>query len=709
MRHSDGVGEAVEQWRDELAALGGRDPLLSFRDLKVGTLDLAAAEPEARQRLVDGEPVMLSKLFPHEPLRSSALRSTRAIRDKSRELYEERGINVGLLAVGIATWSNPFVAHRPTAPVLLRTAAVVAQDPAETDFVIHVADDPVINPVLLHALDTQVGLRFQANDLRDHSGQLKYPTVVERLREFAPAHVVDGFSIAHRAVLATFAMEPLLLSRDIEDLGGELAGHDVVAALAGDTKARQAISVAAARVPPEYLAFDTDSSQYEVLSATAGGSSLLVDSPPGTGRTQTVAGIVAELVGRGQRVLVVSHKRATVTDLTARLRSAGLDDLVLDTGGMSPADAVQQVIGTARALREAGPGGGVQPENPQVVRVAEQLRTELDAYRDAMHRLREPDGSSAYDALVAIATADESIRTTVRISPSALDSPRSASELREQLREYADLEGLTLTEDASPWCGAHVPTQAVADSLATTVVGLRDSYVHQLRDAATRAAVEVGLAGPSTIDESIAVVELLTSVEATVATFGDGLWNEPIEELVAATSTKGARTQGENAPGFFARRRLRRRALDLAGASGRNQRDAVHSRLVAAREQLAAWRERSRDGKLPRTGQYLPQAVEAVKAVRRRLSVLADANPRTSDLAVLPFPEVARRLDALARDEVHLRALPRLTELETELNAAGLEPLLDDLRRRKVQPNRVERIFDYTRLASLLDHWRKTD
>ncbi len=68
------IGEAVVGWTDELAALGGRDPLLSYRDLKVGTLDLAAADPEARKRLLDGEPVPVSRLFPPEPLRTSALR-----------------------------------------------------------------------------------------------------------------------------------------------------------------------------------------------------------------------------------------------------------------------------------------------------------------------------------------------------------------------------------------------------------------------------------------------------------------------------------------------------------------------------------------------------------------------------------------------------------------------------------------------------------
>ncbi len=86
------VAEAADRWADDVARLGGRNTLLRFQDLKAGTLDVAAADPEARRRLVEGEPVLVSRLFPREPLRSSALRSARAIYLKVRELAEERGV-----------------------------------------------------------------------------------------------------------------------------------------------------------------------------------------------------------------------------------------------------------------------------------------------------------------------------------------------------------------------------------------------------------------------------------------------------------------------------------------------------------------------------------------------------------------------------------------------------------------------------------------
>ncbi|PZF83923.1 DUF4011 domain-containing protein [Jiangella anatolica] len=699
------VADAVERWSGELAALGGRDPLLSYRDLKVGTLDLAAAEPEARKQLLEGEPVLVSKLFPYEPLRTSALRSVRAIRDKSRELAEERGLAVCHLAVGIATWANPFAARRPTAPVMLRPAVVEARDPAETDFTITIADDPFVNPVLLWALDTQLGLRFATDDLRDPAGRLRYATVVERLREFAPPHVVDGFAIAHRAVLATFTTVPLALSRDLAALGVDLQGHDVVAALAGDPGALAAVARSGSPAELRYRVLDTDGEQDDVVAAAVGDGHLRVSAAPGTGRTQTVAALVAELVGRGQRVLVVGEKRAVLDDLVTRLDSVGLRDVVLDAGRTPAVAAVQQIAGTARRLRQARPGE-FEHITPGT---AAALAAELDAYRDAIHAIRQPWGSTAHEAMVLVATAQEFARTPARVDPDVLARAGSTAHVRLQLRDFANIEGLTLTESGSPWFGSDVPDIRAADALLGTVTELRERALPRLKNAATRAAVEVGLAGPNTVAECLETVDLLASVGRTVETLGAQIWDEPLGELAVATGDRAYRSAHGAGAGFLARRKLRKRLADLTGKAGRPDRSRQHEGLIAAERQLTIWRERSRDGKPPRTGPHLANAVDAAKGVRHALATLADGNPRTADLEDLSFADVAKRLDELIADSGHLRALPRLYELQAELSAAGLDDLIAELRRRGIGADQVEAVFDYAWYSSLLDLWRSTD
>jgi hypothetical protein len=670
------VSAAATAWARELAGLNGRDPLLHYRDLKVGTLDLAAADPDNRKRLLDGDPVPISRLFPHEPLRSSAMRTARAIRDSVRELAEERGVDACHLIVGVATWANPYAAHRPATPVLMRRATVTARDPAETDFIVEVSAQLQINPALLDAMDRQLGLRFSDEDLRDPDGELRYPSVVERLREFAPAHVVEGFSIAHRAVLARFAREPLTLAADVEALAGELEHHDAIAALAGDGEAARALRAAsgpAHRV--EHLVLRADSAQRDAVAAIAGGRNLYVQAPPGTGRTQTIANAVAELVALGQRVLVVGNKRVSLRDLAARLDGAGLDDVVVDTtSGTSSADLVAQIIGMAKRLdldhdelAESPPGSAPESSRPTG-------STSINDYLNALHQRREPWGVGVYSVLAALSTATAENRISTRFDERALQrlGVGSFEAMRVKLREFAQLGGLAAPSPDTVWGNADVPDTRAAEAVRDALGSLLRSTLPALKDTATRAAVEVGLAGPATLADALDTIDLLTSVDETLNVFGPQVWEATLDHLVAATADRRSRSAHGTRLGLVARRRLRLEVNDLlVEPDVQRDRSELHARLLGAREQRGIWQDRARDGRRPRTGEYLPVAQAAAAAVREQLATLAEAEPSVSALVDLSFADAAKRLAELDSAEADLLALPRLNELHAELVAGG--------------------------------------
>lgn len=706
------VAAAVNRWVSELAGLNGRDPLLHYRDLKVGTLDLASADPDHRTRLLDGEPVPVSRLFPHEPLRSTALRTARKIRDGARELAQEHGVESAHLVVGIATWANPYAAHRPAVPVLLRSASVVARDPAETDFVITISVAADVNPLLLEEMDRQLGLRFTIDDLRDPDGRLRYAGVVKRLREFAPPHVVDGFSIAHRAVLGRFAREPLAQAADVRGLADDLERNDVVAALAGDPDAAAALGKGVETAHrPDGLILETDPAQHDAVAAIVGGRNLRVMAPPGTGRTQTIAAAAAELAAAGRRVLVVSPKRASLQDLRRRLDSAGVGDLVADGSRRGAADALSSRI--ADAVTALGKGDAAdtraEPESPSPPSAG----SKVQEYLDSLHRRRDPWGTSAHELMAALTVARREVHTETRLAGETLQQLGSASfeALRAKISEYAQLGGLAANPEDSPWRAANVPTQENAEAVREALRSLRGSTLPALKDMATRAAVEVGLAGPSTAAEALATVDLLSGVSHTQSRFLPQLWDAPIGDYAAATAPRGKRSKGVGGP--IARRRLRLQVIDLLvpddDRPGRPDREELHAGLVAARDQLAAWREKSRDGRPPRTGEYLTAATAVAGAMRDQLATMASVDPGADGLVDLPFAEAIRRLDVYVEAEDELIALPRRSELRGELVAAGLEDLITELRHGPIAPDDAADALTFTWRASLLDLWRAQD
>ena len=68
-------------------------------------------------------------------------------------------------------------------------------------------------------------------------------------------------------------------------------------------------------VPPadEFLVLPADASQSYAINAAVGGADLVIDGPPGTGKSQTIANLIAALSARGQRVLFVAEKRGPST------------------------------------------------------------------------------------------------------------------------------------------------------------------------------------------------------------------------------------------------------------------------------------------------------------------------------------------------------------------------------------------------------------
>jgi transcription elongation GreA/GreB family factor len=78
------------------------------------------------------------------------------------------------------------------------------------------------------------------------------------------------------------------------------------------------------------LIFDADSSQHSAIIDVMSGKSLVVEGPPGTGKSQTITNIVAACLHAGKSVLFVAEKLAALQVVKSRLEMAGLDPFLLE-------------------------------------------------------------------------------------------------------------------------------------------------------------------------------------------------------------------------------------------------------------------------------------------------------------------------------------------------------------------------------------------
>lgn len=79
-----------------------------------------------------------------------------------------------------------------------------------------------------------------------------------------------------------------------------------------------------------YHVIDADPSQLAVIEDAKAGLNLVVEGPPGTGKSQTIVNLIAELMARGKSVLFVSNKMAALKVVKERLDKVGLGCFCLE-------------------------------------------------------------------------------------------------------------------------------------------------------------------------------------------------------------------------------------------------------------------------------------------------------------------------------------------------------------------------------------------
>ena len=78
------------------------------------------------------------------------------------------------------------------------------------------------------------------------------------------------------------------------------------------------------------LIYDADSSQHSAIIDALDGKNLVINGPPGTGKSQTITNIVATAMAQGKKVLFVSEKLAALEVVRRRLDAAGLGHFCLE-------------------------------------------------------------------------------------------------------------------------------------------------------------------------------------------------------------------------------------------------------------------------------------------------------------------------------------------------------------------------------------------
>lgn len=134
---------------------------------------------------------------------------------------------------------------------------------------------------------------------------------------------------------------------------------------------------------------DSDPTQDLAVLQSRTAPGLVVEGPPGTGKSQTIVNLVADAIGRKRSILIVCQKQAALDVVFKRLQREGLDDrlmLVRDESKDRRA-VIQAVRDQVTALFTNGAPSTVwMRQRNEVLERIKRLESQLNAHQDALHR-----------------------------------------------------------------------------------------------------------------------------------------------------------------------------------------------------------------------------------------------------------------------------------------------------------------------------------
>jgi hypothetical protein len=710
----EAVDKARQSWIRKLIDLSRRNNLLYYRSFKTGTLDLLPADAVGMAALLSGaESVPIGKLLPNGKDESV----TTLVRDIGRRAQanaEEKGLQTLFIALGMATWNASDGGRPADAPVLLFPVSLETK--GSHSFSINRAGAVQVNLVLLHVLDTQFGVKLSPDDLLPHlmgddeSERFDPAPLYAQLR--SQACDVPGFEVKPSAILGNFAFQKMAMVKDLQERANELAAHDIVAAIAGDQEARNAVSAPQQdldpkeldRVPPdnEFIVLDADSSQQCAIASVVAGQNAVIHGPPGTGKSQTIANLIATLAATGHRVLFVAEKRAALEVVRRRLSDLDLGHLTIDLHGadVSPRKVMQQVAAALDRVRNAVP-----TDSDKIHKQLVDRRVRLNGHVARLHSRHEPTGLSIFAMQGKLLRFGDKAQTVTRWRGEELRQlrPDVAERVCDLLEEAAGFESLFLGTDPSPWTGARLPDGAaverVLDLVARASTQTFPAFVASLHTLVQQSR----LSWPVSIGDAKELISLVAAVQATLDFYSREIYAQDQGSLLADLGP-GKSGGLSGAWAWLTRSAYRRARRDVRAlrTAGPVPVATLFAELEEAQRQTVEWKRHAADGSLP------CRVAEFVVHKKNGEGLFADVDalaPMISRKRIehLTVDELNALISRLAADGSTPQQIPKLFQIEEGLGAAGVAKLVAEIRDSKTQNRAWSRMFQFSWLASTLD------
>ncbi|MGB7968810.1 MAG: DUF3320 domain-containing protein [Methanobacterium sp.] len=257
------------------------------------------------------------------------------INQQSKSVLEEQGYNILYLALGFLEWTEnnePDNKHR--APLILIPVALERKKVRGSFKLVWTGEDIIPN------ISLQEKLLEQGIELPD----FEMPEQKEGIYHYFES-VDDAiepkkqWNVIYDIYLNFFSFTKFVMYKDLDPEsweGSSITENPIIQSLFDHSEDLDEPEFHEEDVDKKlksrdvYHVVDADSSQIAVIEESKSGKNMVVEGPPGTGKSQTIVNLISELIANDKSVLFVSEKMAALEVVKDRLDSIGLGEFCFE-------------------------------------------------------------------------------------------------------------------------------------------------------------------------------------------------------------------------------------------------------------------------------------------------------------------------------------------------------------------------------------------
>ena len=309
------------------------------------------------------------------------------INNQAKTMLQEQGYNILYLAIGFLEWNDKSKPKQKNkAPLVLIPVSMERKKVGES-FNLQWTGEDIQTNISLKAKLFEAGIELPRFEFK------RYGEVIDHYIASVRRSVsrMDGWQVNSDVALGFFSFTKFVMYNDLNPEAWEdnvdLTKNELIQAIFNPAKNdqesfREEDIDSQLEYQNMYQVLDADSSQIAAIQDVKAGRNLVVEGPPGTGKSQTIVNLIAELLAEGKSVLFVSEKMAALDVVKDRLTAVGLGKFVLELHSHKTR--------RKKFLKDLQKATNVRAQEPlnidQTIRKLETLRRQLDDYSQIIHR-----------------------------------------------------------------------------------------------------------------------------------------------------------------------------------------------------------------------------------------------------------------------------------------------------------------------------------